>query len=178
MPGWNCMAEIEKGFKKWMSPDHIGKAGRRVKRIRLVTNIIGLVLIFGYALTLAILWKNIPQRVATHFNALGEADAFGSKSSLLLEFLLLIGIFLLLAVIERFPSAWNFPVRMTVENRGRLLLIGAVMLGALKILVVGLFIYAGLSSIFPGSHVWPMYVLIALTVIVIVGGLVCSIKAR
>ena len=69
-----------------------------MKRIRLVTNIIGLVLITGYALTLAIMWKNIPQTVATHFNALGEADAFGSKSSLLLEFFLMIGMFLLLAV--------------------------------------------------------------------------------
>ena len=149
-----------------------------MKRIRLITNIIGLVLIFGYALILAILWKTIPQTVATHFNALGEADAFGSKSSLLLEFFFMIGMFLLLAVIERFPSAWNFPVRMTAENRGRLLLIGAVMLGTLKILIIGLFIYAGLSSIFPGSPVWPMYLLTAFTAIVIVGGLVCSIKAR
>ena len=149
-----------------------------MKRIRLVTNVIGLVLIFGYALTLAILWKNIPQTVATHFNALGEADAFGSKLSLLAELALMIGMFLLLAVIERFPSAWNFPVRMTAENRGRLLMIGAVMLGTLKILIIGLLIYSGLSCIFPGSPVWPMYLLIAFTAIVIVGGLVCSIKAR
>ncbi len=40
---------------------------------------------------LAIVWNNIPETIATHFNASGEADDFGSKNMLIYLTLLLVG---------------------------------------------------------------------------------------
>jgi len=49
---------------------------------------------------LAIVWNQIPDTIATHFNASGEADDFGSKNMLIYLLLLLIGgIFLLFKII-------------------------------------------------------------------------------
>jgi len=49
---------------------------------------------------LAIVWKDLPETIATHFNASGEADGFGSKNTLIYLLLLLIGgVFLLFKII-------------------------------------------------------------------------------
>ncbi len=48
---------------------------------------------------LAIVWNNIPETIATHFNASGEADDFGSKNMLIYLTLILVGVpFLLLKI--------------------------------------------------------------------------------
>lgn len=149
-----------------------------MKKIRLVTNIISVVLIIGYLIFLNFIWNRIPATVPTHFNAAGEADAYGGKASLVLEPILMIGIFLLMTIAERFPSAWNFPVKVTEQNRERLFGIGYRMIGGLKILTVCIFIDAGISSIFPGFPVWPMYVMLILIGVVIISGIVACFKAR
>jgi len=84
-----------------------------MKKIRLITNLISILLIIGYTVFLTACWSNIPETVPTHFNALGKADAYGSKWSLIAEPILMTALFLLLAVVERFPSAMNFPVKIT-----------------------------------------------------------------
>ncbi len=49
---------------------------------------------------LATVWKDLPETIAIHFNASGEADGFGSKNTLIYTLLLLIlGVFLLFKVI-------------------------------------------------------------------------------
>lgn len=149
-----------------------------MKRIRFITNIISAVLILGYIFFLAARWKHIPETVATHFNAAGKADAYGSKVSLLLEPVLMVLMYLLLTVVERCPSVWNFPVKLTEENRERQFLIGTAMVGALKILIILLFIEAGFSVMFPGFPAWPLYALLILVVVVIVVGIIASVRAR
>ncbi len=149
-----------------------------MKKISFITNITGAVMILGYILFLAIMWRNIPDTVATHFNAAGVADDYGSKTFLLLEPVLMVVFCVLFAVIEHFPSLWNLPVKITPENRDRQLAIGTVLLSAMKLLILCMFAHAGFSSIFPGFPVWPMYTLLVLTAIVIIGSIVASIKLK
>ena len=66
-----------------------------MKKIRLITNIISVLLIIGYIVFLAACWSNIPETVPTHFNALGKADAYGSKGSLIAEAIIMAALFLL-----------------------------------------------------------------------------------
>ena len=148
------------------------------KWIRRVTNGITIALIAGYVLFLVIVWKRIPETVAVHFNVRGEADSFGSKTSLLIEAGMMVLLFVLFAVIERFPSIWSFPVRVTPTNRQALITITTGMLGAVKILTVCLLIDAGLSSVFPGFPVWPLYLLLILMLNAIVIGIVLCVRAR
>ena len=49
---------------------------------------------------LATVWNDLPETIATHFNASGEADDFGSKNTLIYMLLLLIGaVFILFKII-------------------------------------------------------------------------------
>lgn len=147
-------------------------------KIRLISNIISILLIVGYMVFLISSWQRIPEIVPTHFDALGRADGYGGKGSLIVEALFMIGIFLLLALVERFPQAMNFPVKVTAENRYRLYMIGYAMIGATKILTVCMFIDAGLSSIVANFPVWPLYLLLILITAVIVAGIIASVRAR
>jgi uncharacterized membrane protein len=149
-----------------------------LKRIRIITSAFCAVLILGFIIFLVLSWKNIPETVATHFNASGAADAYGSKRSLIMEPVLMVIFFLVLSLVERFPSLWNMPVKLTAENRERQLMIAALMLGIMKVLVILLLADAGMSSIFPGFPVWPLYLLLTLTGITVVGGIIASIKLR
>ena len=111
-----------------------------MKRLRLISNIISILLIGGYVVFLTACWTNIPETVPTHFDVLGRADAYGSKESLIAEVAIMAALFLLLAVAERFPSVWNFPVKVTAENKARLFMKGFAMIGAMKVLMVCMFI--------------------------------------
>lgn len=44
----------------------------------------GLLALAGSALFLGIYWRHIPQDIPTHFNAAGQIDAWGSRSTVLL----------------------------------------------------------------------------------------------
>jgi len=149
-----------------------------MKRLRLISNTISVLLISGYIVFLATYWSNIPETVPTHFNALGKPDAYGSKGSLIAEVVIMAALLLLLAVVERFPSVWNFPVKVTSENRNRLYAIGFAMLGAMKILMICVFINVGLSSIAKDYPVWPLYLLLVLITVVIIAGIIASVRAR
>lgn len=87
-------------------------------------------------------------------------------------------ILLLLSLIEKVPSIWNFPVAVTEENKERLYKIALVMLGAIKILTTGLFIDVGVSSLVTRFPVWPMYIMLGAMVIVIVVAVVQMIRAK
>lgn len=149
-----------------------------MKNMSHITNIIGIALILGYVIFLAVMWKNIPDTVPKHFNAAGEADAYGSKMLLIIEPVFMVLMFLIFTVVEHHTEVWNFPVNKTGENKDRLNGVGTFMLASIKILVLCFFLVAGFSSIFAGFPVWPLYVLLALTAVVIIGGLAACIRAR
>lgn len=149
-----------------------------MKKIRLITNIISVILMSGYIVFLAVKWRSIPETVPTHFDAMGQPDAWGSKVSLIAEPIFMAALFFVLVIAERFPSAWNFPVKVTADNRNRLYSIGYSMMGAMKILVVCVFIDIGLSSIIPEFPVWPLYLLMILIAIAVITGIIASARAR
>ena len=80
------------------------------------TNIISIVLILLYIAFMIIGWKSFPEKVPTHFGRNGVADSYGGRSSLLIEPAVMLGLFLLLAIVENFPRLWNIPVEVTEDN--------------------------------------------------------------
>jgi uncharacterized membrane protein len=71
------------------------------------------------AVYLAFVWKNIPEKVALHFDWSGKPDRFGSKSELLTTSLVLVltsfVVYLILVNIYRID-----PKKYAAENKGRL----------------------------------------------------------
>jgi hypothetical protein len=59
-------------------------------------------------------------RIPTHFNLAGQPDRWGSPSTLPVLLVVALALYLLLTIVARFPSTFNYPVRVTVENRPQL----------------------------------------------------------
>ena len=146
-----------------------------MKMIRRISNLVSLCMLLAYVIVLVCIWSRIPGTVPTHFNAAGIADSYGGKGILWIEVIAATVILLLLSLIEKVPSIWNFPVAVTEE---RLYKIALVMLGAIKILTTGLFIDVGVSSLVTRFPVWPMYIMLGAMVIVIVVAVVQMIRAK
>lgn len=81
-----------------------------------VLQLTGWLLLGVLLITALYFYLSLPDVVATHFNLKGEADAHGSKISLLL-----LPVFPILATIGmnwliRYPYLFNYPVKITEEN--------------------------------------------------------------
>jgi hypothetical protein len=81
----------------------------------------------------------LPDRIPTHFNAAGQADGWGSPLMLLVFPAMAVVIYLLMSLVARFPSAFNFPVRVTPLNRRRLEALALDMIAWLKAEIVVFF---------------------------------------
>jgi len=81
----------------------------------------------------------LPDRIPTHFDLAGKPNGWGSPSSLLLLPVLALVLYLGMTLVSRFPSTFNYPVRVTAENRPRLQALSLEMIAWLKVELVCLF---------------------------------------
>ncbi len=116
--------------------------------INTIKKIVTWIVLFAPLVYLWIVWDTIPNRVPTHFNALGEADAWGHKNNVFLLFLVNILIFTIISIIERFPAAWNTGVKITEENRIRIYSILRNMIITIKLFMSCIFSYLILKVVY------------------------------
>ena len=135
--------------------------------MRKATNIISIVLILLYIAFLVIGWKSFPSELPTHFNASGIADKFGTKSSLIIEPVVMTGLLLLLAVVERFPKIWNIPDEVIYDNEENVLRTCFMMFGILKIAIILVCAFAGFMCIYPAFPSWPMYLMVGVILLTV-----------
>ncbi len=64
-------------------------------------------------------WPEMPDQVPQHFDAAGQADAWGSKATLLLLPAVNLVVFVIMTVISRFPHISSVPVEITPFNARR-----------------------------------------------------------
>ncbi len=81
----------------------------------------------------------LPTKIPTHFDAAGNPNAWGSPANLIFFPAIAITIYLLFTVVTRFPAAFNYPVRVTPQNRARLETLALGMIAWLKVEIVVLF---------------------------------------
>lgn len=112
-----------------------------------VLNILSFLLLLGLFLYPALIWSKIPEQIPTHYNFAGKADAFGSKTSLLI--LPIIGCLLygLLVFVGHFPSAWNSPVKITAENKEWVYRNMKNILITMKFIIMLLYFYINYQSV-------------------------------
>lgn len=101
-------------------------------------SVCGLLLLF---LLPAAYYRDLPAIIPQHFNASGEADGYGAKSTL--WFLPAIGLvlFLALTAINRAPHIFNYPVKITPENAEHQYRLATRLIRMLKVAVLLLFTY-------------------------------------
>jgi uncharacterized membrane protein len=91
----------------------------------------------------------LPDRIPTHFDLAGQPNGWGSPSSLLLLPAVALALYLIITLASLFPSAFNFPVRVTTENRARLQALALQMVSWLKAETICMFVWIQ-SSILDG----------------------------
>ncbi len=99
-----------------------------------ITALLMLIPVMGYALFLYLV---LPETIATHFDAAGKADGYGSKSTVFILPGIYLFIQLLMSVLVQTPELLNAPVRLTEENKERQLQLAKRFMLVLRI-VLGL----------------------------------------
>ncbi|HTB97188.1 MAG TPA: DUF1648 domain-containing protein [Terracidiphilus sp.] len=110
--------------------------------MRKILEVVGL---FALGILFWITWSalygpdRLPDRVPTHFDAAGNPNGWGSPAGMIILPVIAAGVYLLMSVVARFPSAFNYPVRVTPLNRARLQEITLTMIAWIKVEMVCLF---------------------------------------
>jgi hypothetical protein len=89
----------------------------------------------------------LPVRIPVHFDLAGAPDRWGSRGTLWLIPLMAAVIYTLMTLVARYPSGFNFPMRIKPATRPRLESIALNLIGWLKVEVVGLFFWIQFQAI-------------------------------
>jgi len=95
----------------------------------------------------------LPDRIPTHFDMAGNPNGWGSPAMLLLLPVVSLGIYLLITAAAQFPSAFNYPVRVTAQNRAQLQALALAMIAWLKVEVLVTFSWIQWATIQAARHV-------------------------
>jgi hypothetical protein len=90
--------------------------------------------------------------IPTHFNFASQPDAWGKPSILPIVPVVAVVLYLLLTVLARFPSVFNYPVEVTAENRPRLEALAIDLIAWLKMEMVCLFAWMQWSTVEVARH--------------------------
>ncbi|MCH1626984.1 DUF1648 domain-containing protein [Fredinandcohnia quinoae] len=93
-----------------------------------VMDTLSILIIIGAFAYIASIWRNLPDQVPSHFNAMGEPDDWSGKGMIFLLPVIGTVIFFSTFVVSRFPQLFNYPVKVTKENAERLYVISRKML--------------------------------------------------
>ncbi|AGK95990.1 DUF1648 domain-containing protein [Clostridium pasteurianum] len=126
-----------------------------------------LILISDFIL-IAIYWRNMPSIIPTHFNFSGKPDGWGGRGSLLVVPITNLFIFILLAVLSKFPHIGNYPVNITEKNAKYQYSNARKLMIVMNLEIVCLFFYIFLSEIYsaldksngPGILFLPVFLLV------------------
>ena len=96
--------------------------------------------------------NRLPDKIPTHFDIAGNPNAWGSSSSLFLIPVVGLVLYLSITIVSQFPSVFNYPVRITPENRPRLQALAVHMITWLKVETICLFLWIQSSTIGSARH--------------------------
>lgn len=101
-------------------------------------SLVGLILMVSI---LIYYWPRLPETIPTHFNFSGEADGWGSKSTLLILPISGLALYAILTVVGFFPHTYNYPWKITEKNARDQYRLAQLLMGWLKIELTWMFLY-------------------------------------
>ncbi|WP_282935299.1 DUF1648 domain-containing protein [Paenibacillus sp. RC67] len=110
-------------------------------------NIVSILVLLGTFVYLFSIFSELPEKIPSHFNALGEADRWGGKSSLLLLPSIGVILFVGLTILRKYPQLFNYPREVTPDNAVRQYSNALLLLSWLKFEIMILFSYIEWSMI-------------------------------
>lgn len=101
--------------------------------------VIGGVLLLTYWVYACLHYANLPEIIPIHYNALGEADGYGSKNSLFLLPAITSVLFLGITILNKYPHKFNYLVDITEENALRNYTLATRLLRVMKVIITIIF---------------------------------------
>ena len=92
-------------------------------------------------------YANLPDIIPTHYNAIGEADGFGGKATILTLPLIATVLFVGLTVLNKFPHIFNYTASITKENALRQYTNATRLIRYLKLILVIIFCFIAYKTI-------------------------------
>jgi uncharacterized membrane protein len=92
-------------------------------------------------------YNQLPEKLPTHFNAAGEPDGYGGKTSLFLLPATGFFMYILLTVLAAFPHIYNYPVSITPENAEVQYRLATRLMRILKTVILILFSFISWMSV-------------------------------
>lgn len=148
-----------------------------------VLEVIALAGWLGTLVLVGLNWQTLPEQIPRHYNFVGEVDAYGGKSTLLL--LPLVGSVLWagMTVLSRYPHIYNYLVEITEQNAARQYRLARRLIISLKAIIALLFL--GITwQIIEAAHgvtyaILPLVAIpVGLILIISVVHVVCSLRGR
>lgn len=106
---------------------------------------------FSFVIILILLpiinYNHLPETIPVHFNAAGEPDGFGSRSTLWILPVTGVFMWLMFTVLESFPQIYNYPVKITPENAVTQYRMATRLLRVLKTVILIIFSFISLKTI-------------------------------
>lgn len=112
-----------------------------------VVEIISYLLLIAFWIFIVFSFQHLPDEVPTHYNALGEADAFGDKETILILPIIATFLFFLLSILSRSPETFNYAVEITEENAEKQYRNAVRLMRTLKTLIVLIFFFIAYQTI-------------------------------
>ena len=72
-------------------------------------------LVYLIAMTLVIYYR-LPEEIPVHFNAAGEVNRYGNKSTILIFAVIAPFLYVIFTVLNKYPHKFNYPVHITPGN--------------------------------------------------------------
>ncbi len=111
----------------------------RYTPLLIVLDALSILLIFLTFMYVFAVWPELPDQLPTHYNFAGEVDGWSGRSSIWLLPVLSAVIFATTSLSMFFPKYINLPVRITDENRRRVIHEALLMMGFLKLIMIAMF---------------------------------------
>ena len=149
-----------------------------MKKIKNISTLICIIMLSICFIYLALIYRSLPNMLPSHFDFMGNPSSYEDKISVFTLPLIGILVLVIFEAVSHFPSLWNYPVKVTEENRAFLYNITMMMLSIIKVLVTILLIYVSLCTIYSFLPLALIYVVIVLMLIVTFGSIYIMLKGR
>ena len=149
-----------------------------------IIGIAGFAAVVAMWITLLVTYFRLPDVIPIHYNGVGEADHFGSKSNIIILPVIATVLFAAMIIFSRFPHLMNYPVKITENNASFQYGNMARMIRCLSLALVLIFEYIFLHTVMNtgentgGLGIWFTPVFLAIIVIPVIYFMVRSFIYR
>lgn len=142
-----------------------------------ILEIIGIIILLAYLIFFFLTFSSLPDKTPAHFDFAGEVTRYGSKYEMVIMPVLGVIMYGGITILQKYPSAWNVPIKITTENEEEAYSILRTVIIASKVEMIGIFAlisyYSGQMKNIP---TYMSVLFIAVPIITIVIGLIKTFR--